>query len=158
MELKIVSVYQWPVIQIELLVLACWGDAQNQFPNFPLLLLLSDTVRSLSLIKNELVHNYIPAFHDPIPLVWENSAPSFCYWNHTLSLRANFMPTPSQKLKGPHSKAMFPNLGAEIHPLLFKIKSQINRELTWIRIGVNKWKKKNKCAGKKENTLKYVFH
>lgn len=56
---------------------------------------------------------------------------------------------------------MFPNLGTEIHPLLFKIKSQINQELNlnshWSQ---QMEERKNKCTGKKkkENMQKYVFN
>lgn len=114
----IVNVYQGPIIQIQLLVLAFRG---LQKPNFLLFLSLplSWTIRSLSLIKNDLAFTHIFALIDLIPSVWANSILLFSYWNHAFSLMANLTATSSGKIEGPHSKDILPNSATEIHPLLF---------------------------------------
>lgn len=145
----IVNVYQGPIIQIQLLVLAFRGLQQPNFLLF-LSLPLSWIIRSLSLIKNNLALIHILALIDLIPSVWANSTLFFCYWNHTLSLRANLTATSSSKIEGPHSKDILPNLATEIHPLLF-LNQKSNKPRTYLN---SHWhqqiEEKNKCSRKKK--------
>lgn len=128
--LKVVSVYRVSIFQTKCPVLALRGIPKPDFLTLsPLCLCPAPQGHSHS-SKMSWPSTHVLVSKDPIPSVWQDSIPPFCYRKCALFLRTNFTVTSSKKRGEPHSKCILPNSETEIHPSLFKIKSQINQAHT----------------------------